>query len=130
MWFKLRAGMEAGGDGKLYSNDLRERVAGSVASGRLCRETARLFGVSLASVVKGSQRQRATESAAADTQGGRRERDVQPWWWRACSHSRQAAATKQRRCTRMRTVPVAATSQSHARSMRPSPGLGAQAMRW
>lgn len=55
-----------------YSNDLRERVVGSVASGRSCRETARLFGVSVASVVKWSQRHRATGSAAAKPMGGRR----------------------------------------------------------
>lgn len=57
---------------KPYSNDLRERVVGSVASGRSCRETARLFDVSVASVVKWSQRHRATGSAAARPMGGRR----------------------------------------------------------
>ena len=56
-----------------YSDDLRERVAGSVASGRSCRETARLFGVSVASVVKWSQRHRATGSAAAKAMGGKRQ---------------------------------------------------------
>lgn len=55
-----------------YSNDLRERVAGSVASGRSCRETARLFGVSVASVVKWSQRHRATGSAASKPMGGKK----------------------------------------------------------
>lgn len=55
-----------------YSDDLRERVAASVAAGRSCRETARLFGVSVASVVKWSQRHRATGSAAARPMGGRR----------------------------------------------------------
>lgn len=55
-----------------YSNDLRERVAGSVLGGRSCRETARVFGVSVASAVKWSQRQRATGSAAAKAMGGRR----------------------------------------------------------
>lgn len=57
---------------KPYSDDLRERVVGSVAAGRSCRETARLFGVSAASVVKWSQRHRATGSAAARPMGGRR----------------------------------------------------------
>jgi len=52
-----------------YSNDLRERVAASVSGGRSCRETARLFGVSVASVVKWSQRLRATGSAAAQPRG-------------------------------------------------------------
>jgi transposase len=52
-----------------YSNDLRERVAASVSGGRSCRETARLFEVSVASVVKWSQRLRATGSAAAQPMG-------------------------------------------------------------
>lgn len=55
-----------------YSDDLRERVVGSVASGRPCRDTARLFGVSVASVVKWSQRHRSTGSAAAKSMGGKR----------------------------------------------------------
>src|SRR5256885_9654882 len=53
-----------------YSKDLRDRVVGSVASGRTCRATAALFGVSVASVVKWSQRFRATGSAAAKKMGG------------------------------------------------------------
>ncbi len=53
-----------------YSQDLRERVVGSVAAGRTCRATAALFGVSVASVVKWSQRWRATGSAAARQMGG------------------------------------------------------------
>jgi transposase len=55
-----------------YSQDLRDRVIGSVASGRTCRLTAALFGVSVASVVKWSQRWRASGSAAAKPMGGRR----------------------------------------------------------
>ena len=55
-----------------YSSDLRERVAASVLGGRSCRDTARLFGVSVASAVKWSQRHRATGSAAAKAMGGRR----------------------------------------------------------
>ena len=55
-----------------YSQDLRSRVVASVASGRTCRATAALFGVSVASVVKWSQRWRATGSAAAKPMGGRR----------------------------------------------------------
>ncbi|HEX3524658.1 MAG TPA: hypothetical protein VHT52_21545, partial [Stellaceae bacterium] len=43
-----------------------------VASGCTCRATAALFGVSVASVVKWSQRWRATGSAAAKPMGGRR----------------------------------------------------------
>src|SRR5258708_11448571 len=53
-----------------YSQDLRGRVVGSVAAGRSCRATASLFGVSVASVVKWSQRYRATGSTAASKMGG------------------------------------------------------------
>src|SRR5262249_30409172 len=65
----------AGGQHRMarpYSQDLRNRVVSSVASGRTCRATAALFGVSVASVVKWSQRWRATGSAAAKPMGGRR----------------------------------------------------------
>jgi transposase len=41
---------------RAYSKDLRERVVASVVSGRTCRETAALFDVSVASVVKWAQR--------------------------------------------------------------------------
>jgi len=41
-----------------------------VAAGRTCRATALLFGVSVASVVKWSQRRRASGSAAARQMGG------------------------------------------------------------
>jgi transposase len=53
-----------------YSQDLRERVVAAVANGRTCRAVAALFGVSVASVVKWSQRWRATGSAAAKPMGG------------------------------------------------------------
>src|SRR3954462_10983243 len=55
-----------------YSRDLRDRVVAAVASGCTCRATAALFGVSVASVVKWSQRWRASGSAAAKPMGGRR----------------------------------------------------------
>jgi len=61
-----------------YSNDLRERVVASVASGRSCRATAELFGVSVASVVKWSQRQRATGTAASLPMGRSRGRSLEP----------------------------------------------------
>ena len=61
-----------------YSNDLRERVAAAVALGRTCREVAVIFGVSVASAVKWSQRQRATGSAAAKQMGGYRKRLLEP----------------------------------------------------
>jgi transposase len=54
-----------------YSLDLRDRVVASVEGGRSCRETARLFDVSVASVVKWSQRKRRTGSAAASPMGCR-----------------------------------------------------------
>ena len=55
-----------------YSLDLRERVVAAVESGQACRAVADLFDVSVASVVKWSQRARATGSAAAKPMGGRR----------------------------------------------------------
>jgi transposase len=54
---------------KPCSDDLRARVASSVAVGRNCRETAVLFGVNVAGVVKWSQRQRTVGSAAARRMG-------------------------------------------------------------
>ena len=55
-----------------YSLDLRERVVARVADGRTVRAVAATFGVSVSSVVKWSQRHRATGSAAAKPMGGRR----------------------------------------------------------
>jgi putative transposase len=57
---------------KPYSLDLRERVVAAVAAGESCRAAAKRFAVSVSSVVKWSQRQRATGSAAAARMGGRR----------------------------------------------------------
>lgn len=57
-----------------YSKDLRDRVVSSVASGRSCRATAALFAVSVSSVVKWSQRYRASGTAAAKPMGGHRRR--------------------------------------------------------
>jgi transposase len=61
---------------RAYSDDLRERVAASVVGGRSCRETARLFGVSVASAVKWSQRLRATGTAAARPLGRKQPRSL------------------------------------------------------
>jgi transposase len=58
--------------GRAYSLDLRERVVAAVASGESCRVVAATFKVSVASVVKWSQRFRATGSAAARPVGGNR----------------------------------------------------------
>src|SRR5215472_13469863 len=70
----------AGGQHRMarpYSQDLRDRVIRSVAGGRTCRATAALFGVSVASVVKWSQRWRASGSAAAKQMGGWRQLRLQ-----------------------------------------------------
>ena len=55
-----------------YSQDLRDRVAASVAGGRSCRASAKIFSVSVATAVRWSQRFQATGSAAAFAMGGRR----------------------------------------------------------
>ena len=55
-----------------YSQDLRDRVVTSVAGGRSRRATATIFSVSVATVVRWSQRFRTTGSAAALAMGGRR----------------------------------------------------------
>ena len=55
-----------------YSQDLRDRVAASVAGGRSCRASAKIFSVSVATAVRWSQRFQTTGSAAALAMGGRR----------------------------------------------------------
>jgi transposase len=55
---------------RAYSLDLRERVVSAVAAGASCRAVAATFKVSVASVVKWSQRFRVTGSAAAKRMGG------------------------------------------------------------
>jgi transposase len=55
-----------------YSFDLRQRVASAVGSGLACRIVADRFNVSVASVVKWSQRARQTGTAAAKPMGGKR----------------------------------------------------------
>ena len=57
---------------RAYSLDLRERVVAAVEAGQSCRAVARTFQVSVASVVKWSQRQRKNGSVAAYRVGGRR----------------------------------------------------------
>lgn len=63
---------------KPYSNDLRERVVRAVVSGATCRRVADLFGVSVSSVVRWSQRQRETGSVAPSQMGGYRRRVLEP----------------------------------------------------
>ena len=58
--------------GRAYSLDLRERVVAAVAAGGSCRSVAATFKVSVASVVKWSQRFRTTGSPAARRMGGNR----------------------------------------------------------
>lgn len=52
-----------------YSLDLRKRVVTAVENGQTCCTAAELFDVSVASVVKWSQRARTTDSAAAKPMG-------------------------------------------------------------
>ena len=60
------------------SNDLRERVISAVLSGESCRATASRFGVAVSSVVKWSQRYRATGSVAPGKVGGHRKPVLAP----------------------------------------------------
>jgi transposase len=62
-----------------YSNDLRDRVAAAVISGRSCREVSGLFGVSVSSAVKWAQRLRATGTAASRPMGGHRKCLLEPY---------------------------------------------------
>lgn len=52
------------------SNDLRERVVAAVSGGESCRAVAARFGVAVSSVVKWSQRHRATGSVAPGKMAG------------------------------------------------------------
>jgi len=62
--------------GRPYSLDLRQRVVAAVACGQSCRKVAATFKVSVASVVKWSQRYRATGSTAAKRMGGNRPQSL------------------------------------------------------
>jgi transposase len=55
------------------SNDLRERVVAAIVGGASCRAVAARFGVAVSSVVKWSQRYRATGSVAPGKIGGHRK---------------------------------------------------------
>jgi transposase len=61
-----------------YSLDLRERVVAAVAAGESCRQVAKTFKVSVASVVKWSQRFRATGNPAAKPMRGRPGHSLAP----------------------------------------------------
>lgn len=60
------------------SNDLRERAVRAVSRGESCRSAAARFGVAVSSVVKWSQRYRATGSVAPGKIGGHRKRLLEP----------------------------------------------------
>lgn len=60
------------------SNDLRERVVAAVRGGESCRTVAARFGVAVSSVVKWSQRYRATGSVAPAKMGGHRRPILEP----------------------------------------------------
>ncbi len=57
---------------RAYSLDLRERVVAFVASGQTTRAASAVFDVSVASVVKWTQRVKESGSAAAKPMGGKR----------------------------------------------------------
>jgi transposase len=63
---------------RALSNDLRERVVAAVLSGETSRSVAARFGVAVSSVVKWSQRHRATGSVAPAKIGGYRRRVLEP----------------------------------------------------
>lgn len=63
---------------RALSNDLRERVVAAVSAGESCRSAAARFGVSVSSVVKWSQRYRATGSVTPGKMGGHRRRVLEP----------------------------------------------------
>jgi transposase len=63
---------------KPYSMDLRERAVSRVMAGESVRSVAAVVQVSVSSVVKWSQRHRATGSAAPGRMGGYRPRVLLP----------------------------------------------------
>jgi transposase len=60
------------------SMDLRERVVAAVLAGQSSRAVAARFGIAVSSVVKWSQRHRATCSVAPGKMGGHRKRVLEP----------------------------------------------------
>jgi putative transposase len=60
------------------STDLRERVVAAVVAGESCRAAGLRFGVAVSSVVKWSQRYRATGSVAPGKMGGHRKPLLDP----------------------------------------------------
>ncbi|NYJ10188.1 transposase, partial [Rhizobium leguminosarum] len=62
-----------------YSDDLRERVVSAVGAGQSCRVVAERFDIAVSSVVKWSQRFRATGSVSPGQMGGHRRRILEPY---------------------------------------------------
>ena len=60
------------------SEDIRERVVAAVGAGASTRAVAARFGVAVSSVVKWTQRFRATGSVAPGKMGGHRKRVLEP----------------------------------------------------
>ena len=60
------------------SNDLRKRVVAAVSKGESSRAVASRFGVAVSSVVKWSQRYRATGSVKPGQMGGHRKPILEP----------------------------------------------------
>lgn len=60
------------------SIDLRQRVVAMVSAGETCRRVAARFGVAPSTVVKWSQRMRATGSVAPGKMGGHRRIILEP----------------------------------------------------
>jgi putative transposase len=80
-WFVIQDAGWAGGQHLMtrpLSNDLRKRVVAAAAAGESCRSVAERFGVAVSSVVKWSQRHRATGSVAPDKMGGYRKPILDP----------------------------------------------------
>ena len=61
-----------------YSNDLRERVIAAVVGGQSCRVVAERYDIAVSSVVKWSQRYRATGSVKPGQMGGHRKPILEP----------------------------------------------------
>jgi transposase len=64
---------------RALSTDLRERVIAALGAGASCREAAARFGVAVSSVVKWSQRHRATGSLVPGKMGGHRKPVLAPY---------------------------------------------------
>lgn len=78
IWFKLAAGRRSAAMPKAYSLDLRDRAVARVLAGETVRCVASVLRVSVASVVKWSQRFRQTGSAAPGPMHGHRPKLLLP----------------------------------------------------